>query len=436
MRVQEWDEPGAPYPNLWRGGMPRLVLATDVVASRLRLGDLIAVFHPESTRHPERSGRFVGLSRVTGLRRNDDAKTAWIDLESAWRFAPPLGLDDAPRRPFLCCDPGWPEAEVRLFRRVAEAAILAGWVPTRDEREVEPVSAPPAAPPAAPLAEPAVEPRSPATAPGRRFGGVDYSGDMRDPRERTWLAIVEASEDASLRVVRLEATGRHRLEGMLRDPDTLLRSVEAIGLDFPFALPIPFAEAILGGSFPEDGWWGLARRFEKMARPHYLVAIQEFVESGGGEPKRLTDERADAFSPLHRVNPDLGPMTYHGIRMIAEDRSRYVVRPFERAKGCLLLEVYPGAFLKGLSLPVGEGDEARLHGIVDAAMAASRYPVRIPRPHLDACLKHRDAIDAVLAARAAAIAVLTGEADRSADDLAPGEGERIRREGWIYGIER
>jgi hypothetical protein len=44
-------------------------------------------------------------------------------------------------------------------------------------------------------------------------------------------------------------------------------------------------------------------------------------------------------------------------------------------------------------------------------------------------------LDAVIAARCAAIAVLTGEVDRSPDELAPGEGNRIRREGWIYGLE-
>lgn len=434
MRVQEWDDLRAPYPNIWRAGMPRHVLASDAVASRLRLGDLVAAYYPTSAKYPERSERFVGLARVTGLRRADEAKSAWVDFETAWRFDPPLDLGEAPRRVFLCADPGWPDTEVGLFRRIAEAAVAAGWVPARDEREVEPPA--PTVRPQEPVAEPVAEPPRAARPPGRRFAGADYSGDMRDPRDKTWLAVVESVDGASLRVVRLEATGRHGLERMLRDPDTILRSVEAIGLDFPFALPIPFAETILGGPFPEDGWWGLARRFEKMTRPHYLVAIQEFVEREGVEPKRLTDERVGGFSPLHRVNPDLGPMTYHGIRMIAEDRSRYVVRPFERAQGCLLLEVYPGAFLKSLTLPVGQGDDKRLRAIVEAVASSPRFPVHIPKPYLDACLARRDAIDAVLAARAAAVAVLTGEADAAPEILAPGDGERVRREGWIYGTER
>ena len=68
MRIMEWDDGRARYPNLWHDGMPRHVLAYDRVVSRLRLGDLIAVFYPTSQKHPRRSERFLGISRVVGLR--------------------------------------------------------------------------------------------------------------------------------------------------------------------------------------------------------------------------------------------------------------------------------------------------------------------------------------------------------------------------------
>ena len=51
------------------------------------------------------------------------------------------------------------------------------------------------------------------------------------------------------------------------------------------------------------------------------------------------------------------------------------------------------------------------------------------------CLGSREALHAAVSARCAAIAVLTGEADRNADELVAGEGERLRREGWIYGLQ-
>jgi len=422
MRAMEWDDARARYPNIWHEGMPRHILAFDRVASRLRLGDLIASYYPSSQRHARRSERFVGISRVKGLRAADAAGFAWIDLETAHRFDPPLTLNQQPRRVFLCCDPGWPDPEVELFRQVFDAAVQAGWEPLEEDREgSEPTTAPAEPTLDASSVEASAEPvaRQPLPPPqGRLFAGVDFSGDMRDPRDATWLAIVEL-HDERLRVHRLDATGRHGLQNCLRDPDSTMMSVEAIGMDFPFGLPLDFAHKLMGGDFPEEGWWALAKRMEKLSRPDYLIAIQEFRDETG-ESKRHTDETAQAFSPLHRVNPDLGPMTYHGIRMIAEDRSRYAVKPFESAQGKFLLEVYPGGFVKQLSLPAtstpeGQGRERRRH-ILSALGQLEYLPIELDDRLAKHCLSRRDALDAVIAARMAAAAVLTGE--------------------WIYGLEK
>jgi hypothetical protein len=237
-----------------------------------------------------------------------------------------------------------------------------------------------------------------------------------------------------LRTIRLEPTGRAGLRERLRDPDRELLRATAIGLDVPFGLPLAFAETILGGPFPEDGWWALAHRFEKLAFPEYLSAIQEFRDAHG-EPKRHTDERAAAFSPLHRVNPDLGPMTYHGVRLIAEERSRYAIRPFETAKGRLLLEVYPGGSLRQLGLQVrGATVEEKAGRILEALQGAVELPVDVDDAHRGSCLASRDALDAVAAARCAARAFLSGEADRRPEELAPEAAAQVRHEGWIYGL--
>jgi len=437
LRVLEWNDSRARYPNIWHDEMPRHVLARDAVACRLRLGDLIAVYYPANPSRPRRSEKFVGLSRVAGLRRADESGFGWVDLETAHRFEPPLALSKPPRRVFLCCDSGWPEPDVKMFDEVLHAAVAAGFVPDEvvaveheTAEHAAPVEAREAAPPPLPKLEPSR--RSDAT---RSFAGVDYSGDMRDPREGTWLAIVELHDDA-LHVARLEATGRHGLEGSLRDPDAKLMRVEAIGLDFPFGLPLDFAEKLMGHPFPSEGWWALAKTLERLSRPDYLVAVQEFRDERG-ETKRLTDEVAQAFSPLHRVNPDLGPMTYHGIRMIAEDRSRYAVKPFETAIGCYLLEVYPGAFVKRmLADPAADGQDGRdrRRKIFDGLGRLRSLPVRFDERTAASCLARRDALDAVVAARLAAVAVLSGEVERAPEDLAPGQGDRVRREGWIYGL--
>jgi hypothetical protein len=431
-RALEWNDPRAKYPNLWRDGMPVHLLEYDTVACRLRIGDLVAIFSPASARHPGRSDRYVGISRVIGLRRAHEPGLYWVDLETAHRFREPVDLGKAPRRVFLSADPGWQGPEAAWFRELLDRAAAEGYAPRPEETEegAAPWQPPEQEPDAVREAPPPHPP--PARRGGDLFAGVDYSGDMRDPKEATWLAIVER-EGESLRVVRLEPTGRHRLEALLRDPDADLQRAEAIGFDFPFGLPIPFAEAVLGGPFPEEGWWALAKRLGTMTRPEYLTLLQEFRDREG-EPKRRTDERTGAFSPLHRVNPDLGPMTFHGVRMIAADRSRYAIRPFERAKGRRLLEVYPGATTRSLDLGESGRGGGRLAAIVDALERLGEHPLEFPEGIRERALSRRDALDAVVAARAAAVAVLTGEADRDVERLAPGEAGRIRLEGWIYGV--
>lgn len=427
-RVLEWNDARARYPNIWLEGLPRHVMALERQASRLRLGDLIAVYYPSSALNPGRSERYVGLSRVVGLRRADLPDRAWIDLETAHRFDPPLALGRSPGRVFMCCDPGWPEAEVALFRQVFDAAMAAGWQPREEERESEP-----GARPAPMLRERDEQPLSvtkPEAVERRSFGGASLGGAMRDPRRETWLAVVELDADR-LVVVRLEPTGRAGLQAYLRDPDRSLMHAEAIGLAFPFGLPLPFAESLMGGSFHEQGWWAFARKLSRLSKPDYLVALQEF-RAAQGETKRHTDEQAQAYSPLHRMDPDLGPVTYHGIRMIAEDRSRFAIRPFESAQGKLLLEVHPAGLLRklGLEQAMGNGREPVLSRLAHLP----RWPVEVQGAFRKSCLDNAAALEAVLAARGAAVAVLTDEAERKPEELAPARGEQVRLEGWIYGL--
>ena len=453
IRALEWNDPKARYPNLWLDGMPVQIMAYDTIAMRLRLGDLIAVFYPASQRHPGRSGRFLGISRVVGLRKAHVPGSCWIDLETAHRLQSPIRPEAAPRRVFLRCDPGWPDQEVALFREVYRAAVGEGWVPTPEEASEDEVDqdTPPAPLPVTPVSgqpapeasggvesvhEEAAAPSTPAHAAekgGRFFAGVHYGGDMRDPRDGTWIAFGRLDADG-LRVVRLEATGRHGLQAYLRDPDRTLMNVEAIGLGFPFAMPAPFNENLLGGTWPEDGWWGLARRFERLSYPDFLVALQEFRDRNG-DVKRFTDEQAGAPSPLDRSSRDAGPALYHGVRMIAEERSRYVVRPFESAQGRLLLEVQPSTWLRRLeregAVPNGTATAAT---VLDTLAGLPDLPLHVAGDVRSRCRGRREALRAVLAARCAAAAVLSGEAGRSPEELARDSAERIRREGWIYGL--
>ena len=56
---------------------------------------------------------------------------------------------------------------------------------------------------------------------------------------------------------------------------------------------------------------------EGCSPPEFIGKRDEFVAKFG-ETKRVGDEKyhPESFSPLHKVNPNMVPMTYHGIRML------------------------------------------------------------------------------------------------------------------------
>ena len=117
--------------------------------------------------------------------------------------------------------------------------------------------------------------------------------------------------------------------------DRFIASIE----DLDTAVAVDTLRVLAGGEAPTATF----AKYE-LGNIYYAMAADSARTRG------WNDEHAKAFSPLHRVNPDLGPMTFHGIRMIAKGRSRHALRPFESAKGRLLFEVYPGTF--SLSRPL------------------------------------------------------------------------------------
>jgi len=479
LRVLEWNDPKAKYPNLWTDGLPSTVLVFDTIATRLRLGDLIAVFHPASSRHPARSERFVGLVRVAGLRRAERSARSdryWLDLDPAHRYRRPVDLGSAPRRVFLCCDPGWPETERAMFEKLHAIAMSERWSPLPgedfpaveagkpsvsdpipDERSetavvTTPVEASAAEPPSEPapadepepIAEPEPQPiaaldSTPESAPAevepsgtgepRWFGGVSWAGDRRDPRDGSWFALA-TFDGASMRVVRLEPTGRTGVQAYLRDPDRDLSRVEATGCAFPFGQPQAFVEHVVDGPFPEEGWWGVAKAFEHIGYTAYLRKVQEFRDRAGAVA-RYVDDRVGMASPLSRDHGDRASMSFHGIRMVAADRSRFAIRPFESAQGRLLLEVAPDTAIREFGL---DGATRDAGGLLDALASTGELPLVLDGPLRARCVKNLEAVRAVLAARCAARAVLSGETDKTPEELAPDAPEQVRREGWIYGV--
>lgn len=414
LRLVEWNDAKASHPHVWLNGMPLHVLALNRVAGRVRLGDLIAIYYPDSEQYPERANKFLGLSRVVGLRKSENPSHAWIDLETAHRIHKGLTLDQSPRLDFLCCDPEWPDLEVQLFQGVFDAAVADGWKPRSAE-----------------IADTVPEVSETADR-DRSFGGASYCGDMRDPQEETWLATVSLRDDR-LRVTRLCATGRRGLQLYLTDPDQGLGPVEAVGLDFAFSFPVTFfgsAADEAGGK--RDGWL-METEIKTLSRPDFLERVHDFRQAQG-DLKRFTDESAQAPSPLQRDDRDLSSMTYHGVRMLAEGRSGYVVRPFESAEGKPLLEVYPGGVLRKLGFITPDGKLEKLAKIVAKLGSLTHLPIDITPNFVQACKEKWSALDAVMAARTAASAMLSGEAQQAPEELAPDQAGQVRIEGWIYGM--
>jgi predicted nuclease with RNAse H fold len=142
-------------------------------------------------------------------------------------------------------------------------------------------------------------------------------------------------------------------------------------------------------------------------------------------------------------------MTYHGIRMLASlNPSRFYVLPFQEeiAKGTAVIEIYPRAMLKCLSLP-DTGYKSRekkdrdkmqsarhkiLQGLLNV-QSNERYK-QCPKLIINQKLEHQcvdsdHALDAVLAAYATALWL--NEPGHCADPFAADD-ENVLLEGWIY----
>lgn len=266
--------------------------------------------------------------------------------------------------------------------------------------------------------------------------GVDFSGH-RDDRN-TWVARGRLESGGALRLDSVQPARRADLHDLLATVPT----PAVVALDFPFGVPAGFAAALSPGRPPRampDLW----RFVAGMDAGDFLAARDRFV-AANGEIKRSGDARhfPESYSPLHRANPNMLPMTYEGIRLLHRWREdhprRWHVPPLEPpappARTVTLLELMPGAFLKAVGLPYKGYKKGRRAAelreeITDALAAASG----IPLPNLDSirmgCHASDDFLDAVVAAVGAACWVKDKDRFRH-----PGPDELVmaRLEGWIH----
>ena len=178
--------------------------------------------------------------------------------------------------------------------------------------------------------------------------GADFSGAKTIPND-TWLAVGHLTS-VGLEITSLSHCGAHKLALELN----ATRGLVAVGLDFPFSLPHEFltymTEQIRRDPF--EDWQEIAETLAFMSFDQFLKLAQDFKV----EPKRTADKAVTkpAISPLHRGNPSMVQMTFHGIRMLTTlNQKEFFVIPFQNAIpfGCAVMETYPREILYSLGMP-------------------------------------------------------------------------------------
>lgn len=218
-----------------------------------------------------------------------------------------------------------------------------------------------------------------------------------------------------------------------------------------------------------DHDWQLTRELASITFSELERAVAEFALETKPEPLRLTDQLVSpkGTSPLHRINPGLLKMTWQGAKLLLALRAiGFHVSPFDQensngaATAPKVMEIYPAALLKWLSLPhrrykgtsataVQTREElvsalARSSGMVlpphKLHTVNSGRPRRLKldiKPSLrHQCLADDNALDGVFAAIGAAISLIDLPAVNPAILETSPELSRqshlVQREGWIY----
>ncbi len=266
--------------------------------------------------------------------------------------------------------------------------------------------------------------------------GVDFSGAEED--RNTWITLGHLNDNGKLLLDVVHPIRRADLYDLL----STIPTPAVVALDFPFGVPGKFAAHLCGNNPPADMpdlWDAVAG----MDADQFSDARNQFV-ADHGEPTRAGDARhfPESYSPLHRVNPNMLPMTYQGITLLhrwhQNHPQRWHVPPLEPTaqpeETVTLLELMPGAFLRSLDLPYngykrGANALQLRERILTGLSAASR--VRLPNLHTVrmGCRANDDCLDAVVAATAAA--AWAQDAQRFRHPTA-GELAEARLEGWIY----
>ena len=249
----------------------------------------------------------------------------------------------------------------------------------------------------------------------RTIVGVDFSGAGPDDKVgNTW--VTEGLFDGiTLRAECCHPVSRKVLEVLLTDlPDTAVAA-----MDFPFGVPLAFAEYWKTGSSRMPDLWKAAADIEI---GDFKSMVDAFKPNHGYELLRVGDLLFPNAQPcLHTGRPNMVPMTFRGMQKLHRlwQTGRFQVPPLASTSQLLpvLLEVMPGAALRNYGLPynrykegpvVAEGSRRKKREtrkfILDNLCMAPDLGLNLSKQIYEMCIddKGGDALDSLVAATVAA----------------------------------
>jgi hypothetical protein len=274
--------------------------------------------------------------------------------------------------------------------------------------------------------------------------GVDFSGAKSD--QHTWLAqgVLDGNR---LTLTGCRPTPRAELTQLLTETS----GPAVAALDFPFGVPESFVRYWCPAATTMPDLWAAAADLELAD----FVVLRDGFVAQRGEPKRRGDAFfPECYSPLHKANPNLVPMTFYGMRMLHQlGVANFEIPPLEYyreddpvdaeeaaptpAKGTLL-EAMPGAALRAMGLPYkGYKNGVRApqlrQQILEGLQGQTFVSLANLEDYWELALSNHDGLDSIVAALTAALWALDPRVFRcptpeGSDDFDP----VARLEGWLY----
>ena len=286
----------------------------------------------------------------------------------------------------------------------------------------------------------------------RTIIGVDFSGARRE--NKTWITEGNLRGDRNqvFQITRCERVSRADLTKRLKK-----RNYSVAAIDFPFSVPIAFANFWQPNIHRMQDLWRAA--YDERDVDSFRAIVSRFAPAVADEVLRIGDMHVPgSTSCLHRA-PDMVAMTFEGMKMLytLTKTASFHIPPLPRPKKSspVLLETMPGAALTTFGLPdtyykSGATANRLRTEILDNLAGASEIEMPNLNDYRDRCLRYDDALDSLVAAVVAAlwhkkekfhkpsnrivstICRPTSIHWASIDALAMQEREVARREGWIY----